>query len=320
MRKNQAAQSIALAFGLVGGLGFLGYTMLGDMLVSDPGRGEQVAPAPTSNKLSKAVSPPVKFAQTVSAAPAAAVQLQESVRAMEAPAQPAAPSSPTVTASPRPTPAAPLFVHPQPGPAPVVYPGNVPFQAGTAQAPAATIATPAYAQAARLPQQVVLAAPPAPMQPPPAPIAEEADASAGSATSKRGKRRRWRNERVQVAHPAPTTPKTAPARPFEPSLPIKAPPVQAAPAHVQAQAPAAAQVQATQAPVERKAAVAAQPGSAFTSKDDMSVIVSGQKAWVQVSPTRTMEAKKGDVLPNLGKILEIRGNQVVAEKGTLTTN
>lgn len=75
-----------------------------------------------------------------------------------------------------------------------------------------------------------------------------------------------------------------------------------------------------EAPTERKAAPSNSANMSFASKDDMTVTISGQKAWVQVSPTRTMEAKKGDVLPNLGKILEIRGNQVVAEKGTLTTN
>jgi hypothetical protein len=56
------------------------------------------------------------------------------------------------------------------------------------------------------------------------------------------------------------------------------------------------------------------------SKEDMTVTISGEQAWVQVSPTRTVTVRKGDVLPNLGKVIEIRKNEVVAEKGTLTTN
>jgi hypothetical protein len=60
--------------------------------------------------------------------------------------------------------------------------------------------------------------------------------------------------------------------------------------------------------------------SAPFSKEEMTVTISGDKAWVQISPTQTLTVRKGDALPNLGKILEIKDKEVVAEKGTLTTN
>lgn len=56
------------------------------------------------------------------------------------------------------------------------------------------------------------------------------------------------------------------------------------------------------------------------SKRDMTVVVSGDRAWVQVDPKRTITVKAGDVLPGMGRVLEVRDNKVVTEKGTLTNN
>lgn len=53
---------------------------------------------------------------------------------------------------------------------------------------------------------------------------------------------------------------------------------------------------------------------------DIPVTISGEKAWVQIEPTRTVTVRKGDILPNLGKVLEIRKTEVVTEHGTLFTN
>ena len=61
--------------------------------------------------------------------------------------------------------------------------------------------------------------------------------------------------------------------------------------------------------------------TSFFSKEDMFVLtISGQQAWVAVSPSSTVPVRKGDILPGIGKILEIRKSEVIAEKATLTLN
>lgn len=124
------------------------------------------------------------------------------------------------------------------------------------------------------------------------------------------------------------------SRPLPSRRPKKAPPVAAVP-RASTPSPKQAEPKAlsrTSSPensgVTRAVATAALPANSdhsgntgvLFSKEEMTVTISGDQAWVQVSPTRTMPARKGDVLPNIGKILEIRKNEVVAENGTLTTN
>lgn len=69
-----------------------------------------------------------------------------------------------------------------------------------------------------------------------------------------------------------------------------------------------------EAPAKREKVVPAQQ-----ARQEIPVTISGDKAWVQIEPTRTVTVRKGDELPHFGKVLEIRKNEVVTEKGTLTT-
>lgn len=314
MRKNQAAQSLALAFGLVGGLGFLGYTMLGDMLVGDPARSGQTAPAPTTaavpkkfTKVSGAsqVSAP-QVLQAVSVPTAVVVQSSPSVMNEEPQTRPVVPAG-AATGAIRPA-------HQPAGPFPNVPGQPAPAVTTTQQPTTARGATSQVPQTTPV-QQVILATPPMPVRPVVAPAAmpELHSASVAEPKAKRPyKRRPVKDARVAVAQAAPVAAKVPQSLPVEPAMP--------APRNVKTAISAPTQrADNIPAPVERQP-MAAQVNSTFTSKDEMAVTISGQKAWVQVSPTRTIEAKKGDVLPNLGKILEIRGNQVVAENGTLTTN
>lgn len=293
MRKNQAAQSIALAFGLAGGLGFLGYTMLGDTLIGDPVRTKQAAPMPSP------ASEPMKPAKQITVVPATPVVAQAVALAnppSEMPTQ-SAPADPLSSGAP----ASPSDRNTGPTHVPAV-------QAVVAQ-PTATMAAVAVPRTAPVREVAMVV--------PPAPVLDESLKSAPDGMNarvadvpikKQPRRRRDREEHVAAARPAPVTAKPAEIRYMEPA---PAPVSKGAPVYVQPIAPAVA---------EQRPVAAPQANAGFSAKEDMTVTISGQKAWVQVSPTRTMEAKKGDVLPHLGRILEIRGNQVVTEKGTLTTN
>lgn len=299
MRKNQAAQSIALAFGLVGGLGFLGYTMLGDMLVSDPSRTEQVVPAsapkksPTTNAGPR-TTPPVGPAVVPVAVAAQTNKANDSPTSQLAGLEAAA----TGTAQPSP-------IHKQ-------VDHRTPVQSPAFIAPVSQPVAEPSAQAANA--ATVKAMPSIP-----SPVATALQSSADSGEVAAPQRRAQRRRQAKPVH-RPTQNTTTPVIATAQTR-ITEQPSGAKVVTVQHAAPAPTSIsQAPAVSAEPKATAPVQAATTFSSREDMAVTISGQKAWVQVSPTRTMEAKKGDVLPNLGKILEIRGNQVVAEKGTLTTN
>jgi hypothetical protein len=278
---KQAGQSTALAFTLIATLGFLGYTTLSD----DKSAAQ---PQPPKQPIT-AVAPVTVAAPVPGAVKSAGLQLVEG----------GAPVSASKEVEPAAMPLSGLHTDTNTlGTAAAIAP---------VVAPSATLATPLAAS----PTAPVIpdAAPVAPL--PPAPVVAASPATLAKPVVRRPIRRV----------------KPAPAREKEPIVmapPVESPvttPAVTAPTETLAAKPAVA----PHAPAKVGApATAPSPASHSVSlpfsKEEMTVTISGDQAWVQVSPTRTMPARKGDVLPNLGKILEIRKNEVVAEKGTLTTN
>lgn len=51
--------------------------------------------------------------------------------------------------------------------------------------------------------------------------------------------------------------------------------------------------------------------------DPVALESAGDKAWVKISPSSTVIIKKGQELPNYGKLKEISNNQLVFEKGSI---
>lgn len=287
MRTNQVSQTIALAIGLVSAMGFLGYTMLGprSTAAATPQPLRQVAIArPATAPATREAPPPV----VVIARPEPIKLTPEQARFIE---------TGSLQGVARPT-----DVSPATAMAPPV-----------AYQPAAKPATQEVRNeppVAKTPAAPAIPLPPAPVLTLPAPVAPPAHAisAAPAAPQKRKPLARQSALRVNVPDAAPTQAAAAPqweeVKSAAPAVVEKLPPVVAA------------------APVTQpthKGATSAGISTPF-SKDEMTVTISGDKAWVQVSPTQTMAARKGDVLPNLGKILEIKNNQVVAEKGILNTH
>lgn len=284
MRTNQVSQTIALAIGLVAAIGFLGYTMLGPRSeaggVALPQQLSRVTVARAAPGPAVRDVPP---AVVVIARPETIQLTREQARFIE-------------TGS----------LQGVARPAEIIAPAITPAPQPVARAPAQEVRN--DPPPAKVPAAVAIPLPPAPVLSLANLPARETAVTATATPAKRKPIARQSAPRVNVPE-APRTQAVATAQWEE----IKS----AVPAVVEKlpQVVAATPV----APAVHKGATSVGISTPF-SKDEMTVTISGDKAWVQVSPTQTMTARKGDVLPNLGKILEIKNNQVVAEKGILTTH
>lgn len=63
----------------------------------------------------------------------------------------------------------------------------------------------------------------------------------------------------------------------------------------------------------------AKAAASYSGKPSL-VTTSGGKAWVRVSPTRTVVVKAGEEIPEMGKVISVTESEMVTEKGKLTLN
>lgn len=276
MRTNQVSQTIALAVGLVGALGFLGYTMLG------PRTAVAVAPLAVEPRLD-----PRPAAALPQSQPAVLISRPEPIQLT------AEQAAFIATGSPQGAHISPSLASTHVDPVKV------------AEAPV----LPVLPFAMPLPPAPVLSVAP----PPPSRVRPVATAKPKSVT---------RESVMRVSKPEPRQPSAVRAAPVTSSVvttPLASGWEEVKVTPIAAVEKAVAPLVAVQAAPSKKPPASVSISQPF-SKDEMTVTISGDKAWVQVSPTQTLTARKGDVLPNLGKILEIKSNQVVAEKGILNTH
>jgi hypothetical protein len=290
LSNSAATQPVIFALGLAAALAFLAYTTFSSKSPEEaslPSPAPQIKPAPPLSKLPVGMDLKLSSTSTLGtskprAKPATAPRTGEAL---------------LLASGPVPVQAVAVAVPPQSAP---VAPVRAVFVAAPQLAPA-------YKAPARELEQVL--PPPLPPLPPPMPYSAAPRVSVAARAYSRAAPREqpretahWRDDSAKTFAPPPVTPRPGPAE--APAVEADdPPPIVVAPTRT--------------APVMHKNS--RQNGrSQDYSREEMTVTISGSTAWIQVSPTRTMQVKKGDVVPNLGKVIEIKKTEVVGEKGSVS--